>query len=40
MKMYHEVAVVKDGNKRVGWLSMKGTVGRNGISVLYWRCYL
>lgn len=29
MKMYHEVAVVKDGNKRVGWLLKKGTVGSN-----------
>lgn len=29
MKMYHEVAVVKDGNRRVGWLLMKGTVGSN-----------
>lgn len=29
MKMYHEVAVVKDGNKRVGWLLKKGIVGSN-----------
>lgn len=29
MKMYHEVAVVKDGNKRVGWLLKKGIVSSN-----------
>lgn len=26
MKLYHEVAVVKDGNKRVGWLLKEGPV--------------
>lgn len=31
MKMYHEVAVVKDGNKRVGWLLKKGKLGTDSL---------
>lgn len=37
MKLYHEVAVVKDGNKRVGWLLKEGPVQAQPADLVF--CY-